>query len=177
MLACCPARRPGRPPGPQARCERGRARRSRLDPVGHNSATDRGDPLGQSRRQRYWHWPTRRRLARIAVWLPQAHGHRLGHLNANYWRVPARGFPVQPAQHVRTPSRTAVARMSCCTSLLYGMTGVSKNIVKPVLTSSPTIEGGPGNLHTVLPGSVRGNNARAGCPTRRLFCPHKTEIC
>ena len=35
----------------------------------------------------------------------------------------------------RCPPRTAVARIRCCTSLLYGTTGASKNTVKFVLTS------------------------------------------
>ena len=36
---------------------------------------------------------------------------------------------------VGLPAQTAVARMGWCISALCGTTGVSKNIVKPVLTS------------------------------------------
>jgi hypothetical protein len=58
-----------------------------------------------------------------------------GHVDANYRRGPARGQAVQPTVHVAACSGMAVARVGCCTPLLYGMTGASKNAVMTVLTS------------------------------------------
>jgi len=70
-------------------------------------------------------------------WAAKKRPVRPDRLDANCRHDPVRGRTVQHSARVDDRPAIAVARMGCCTPLLYGTTGASKNTVNVVLTSAP----------------------------------------